>query len=83
MPEDLVIQLPYIRAITEALNVTVIEKKGFEADDVIGTLARISEEKDFKVVVVTGDKDFRQIVSPLTSLWDTMKDKATDYALPA
>ncbi|MBU2497441.1 MAG: DNA polymerase I [Proteobacteria bacterium] len=79
MPEDLVIQLPYIRAIAEGLNVTVIEKQGFEADDVIGTLARISEEKDFKVVVVTGDKDFRQIVSPLTSLWDTMKDKATDY----
>ncbi|MFH1123740.1 MAG: DNA polymerase I, partial [Pseudomonadota bacterium] len=79
MPEDLIVQLPYIRAIAEGLNVAVIEKEGFEADDVIGTLARKAEEKGFKVVVVTGDKDFRQIVSPHTSLWDTMKDRSTDY----
>ena len=79
MPEDLAMQIPHIKAILKGLSVPAIEKEGFEADDVIGTLARRAEEADFKVVVVTGDKDFRQIISPRTSLWDTMKDKSTDY----
>jgi len=79
MPEDLVMQLPYIKAIVKGLNVKMIEKMGYEADDIIGTLARISEEKDFHVVIVTGDKDFRQLISPQISLWDTMKDRLTDY----
>jgi len=63
----------------KGLRVPTLEKEGFEADDVIGTLARRAEEADFNVVVVTGDKDFRQIISARTSLWDTMRDKATDY----
>ena len=79
MPEDLVMQIPYIRAIIKGLNVKAIEKTGYEADDIIGTLARIGEEKHFHTVIVTGDKDFRQLVSPYISLWDTMKDKFTDY----
>lgn len=79
MPEELVVQLSYIREIAEALKTEVLEKEGFEADDVIGTLARRAEEKSFEVIVVTGDKDFRQILSPKVSLWDTMKDKFTDY----
>lgn len=79
MPEDLVMQLPYIRAIVKGLNVKMIEKTGYEADDIIGTLARISEEKNFHTVIVTGDKDFRQLISPRISLLDTMKDKLTDY----
>jgi DNA polymerase-1 len=79
MPEDLAIQIPHIKAILKGLNLRAIEKEGFEADDLIGTLARRAEEADFMVVVVTGDKDFRQIVSPRVSLWDTMKDKSTDF----
>jgi DNA polymerase-1 len=79
-PEDLTVQIPYIRSIVKGLNLVMIEKEGFEADDVIGTLARVAEANRFDVVVVTGDKDFRQIVSPHTSLWDPMKDKFTDYA---
>ena len=89
LPEDLIVQIPYIKAIAEGLHVAVIEKEGYEADDIIGTLAREAEEKGFEVVVVTGDKDFRQIVTPSTSLWDTMKDKATrcetlreEYGIP-
>jgi DNA polymerase-1 len=78
-PEDLVIQLPYIQAVVKGLNVKGIEKEGYEADDIIGTLTRICEELDFQVVIVTGDKDFRQLISRKTSLWDTMKDKITDY----
>jgi DNA polymerase-1 len=79
MPDDLAEQLPYIRAIVKGLNVKMIEMEGYEADDVIGTLARIYEERNFPVVIVTGDKDFRQLISPQISLWDTMKDRVTDY----
>ncbi len=78
MPDDLVEQLPYIKSIIEWLGVKMIEMPGYEADDIIGTLAKKGEEKGYDVVVVTGDKDFRQIISDRTSLWDTMKDKVTD-----
>ena len=82
MPEELAIQIPYIHTIVKHLNLALIEKQGFEADDIIGTLARLAEEDGFNVVVVTGDKDFRQIISPSTILWDTMKDKrANDETL--
>jgi len=79
MPEDLLVQLPYIYAILKNLGVRTIEKEGYEADDVIGTLARKGEEQDFAVLIVTGDKDFRQLISPKISLLDTMRDKYTDY----
>ena len=79
MPEDLALQLPYIQAILKGLGIRTIEKEGYEADDVIGTLARMGEDEDFLVVIVTGDKDFRQLISPQISLLDTMKDKYTDY----
>jgi DNA polymerase-1 len=78
MPDDLVEQLPYVKSIITGLGVKTIEMPGYEADDIIGTLVKKAEEKGFKVVVVTGDKDFRQIISEKTSLWDTMKDKETD-----
>jgi DNA polymerase-1 len=79
MPEDLVEQLPYIKAVLKGLNVRILEKEGYEADDIIGTLARLGAKKDFPVVIVTGDKDFRQLISSQISLWDTMKDNFTDY----
>jgi DNA polymerase-1 len=79
MPEDLVIQLSHIHGIVENLNILMIEKPGYEADDILGTLARLGEEKGYQVVIITGDKDFRQLISPRISLWDTMKDKMTDY----
>lgn len=79
MPEDLSIQLPYIQAIVEALEVKGLEREGYEADDIMGTLARMCEEKGFRVVIVTGDKDMKQVITPRTSLWDTMRDVFTDY----
>ncbi len=78
-PEDLIVQIPYIKRIVRGLNLNMLEMEGYEADDLIGTLARCAEEHGYRVVVVTGDKDFRQIVSPLISLWDPMRDKTTDY----
>lgn len=75
VPEDLTLQLPYIRQILQALNITVLEVPGFEADDVIATLARRFAAQGVLVTVVTGDKDLLQIVDDRISLLDTMKDK--------
>jgi len=75
MPDDLVQQLPWIRKVTEAFNIPVFEKQGYEADDLIGTLSRMAEERGFRVVMVTGDKDFMQLVTDTCIIWDPMKDK--------
>ena len=63
MPEDLAAQLPIIREIVQAFRIPSIEKEGFEADDVMGTLARQAESEAFDIYLVTGDKDFMQLVS--------------------
>ena len=75
MPEDLVPQLPYIRKILQALNIPALEAPGFEADDLIATLARSYAAEGIDVTVVTGDKDLLQIVSDRIGLLDTMKSK--------
>ena len=74
MPEDMVVQLPYIKEVTAAFNLPIIEMPGFEADDLIGTTARLAEKEGYSVVMVTGDKDFMQLVSDNTAIWDPMKD---------
>lgn len=74
-PEDLPDQIHYIRQILEAFNITALKAPGFEADDVIATLARQYATQDLHVTVVTGDKDLMQIVDDRISLLDTMKDK--------
>ena len=63
MPEDLADQLPVIRSVVEALNIPLIEKEGFEADDVMGTLAKQGEAAGMDVIMVSGDKDMMQLVS--------------------
>lgn len=80
MPDDMAVQIPVIKSIVKGLNVKMIEKVGFEADDIIGTLSRLCEENGFDVVIVSGDKDFRQLIIPGISMWDTMKDKVVDYS---
>ena len=62
-PEAIRIAVPYIQEILKAMHIPVIEKAGFEADDIIGTLAKQAEKEDFKVFMVTPDKDFAQLVS--------------------
>ena len=74
MPDDLVQQLPWIRKVTEAFNIPVFEMQRYEADDLIGTLAHHAEKIGFRVVMVTGDKDFMQLVSERCTIWDPMKD---------
>jgi len=80
MPEDLVPQIPYIKRVVEAFNLPGIEKAGYEADDIIATLAGKFAAKGMEVTVVTGDKDLMQIVSDRVCLLDTMKDKISGPA---
>ena len=75
MPVDLAAQIPSIRKILQALNIPALEVPGFEADDVIATLARRYAAEGVALTVVTGDKDLLQIVAERISLLDTMKEK--------
>ena len=78
MPEDMAMQIPYIKEITAAFNLPIIELQGYEADDLIGTLARKAEREGFDVVMVTGDKDFMQLVTDKAAIWDPMKENSID-----
>ncbi len=62
-PEDITAALPYIQRVIEGFNIPVVTKQGFEADDVIGTLAKQAEKEGFKVYMMTPDKDYAQLVS--------------------
>jgi DNA polymerase I len=74
MPEDLRRQIPYIRRALEALRIPILEAEGFEADDVIGTLAREAAERDHEVFIVSGDKDMMQLVTPTVKILNPQKD---------
>jgi len=78
MPPLLVPQIPYLKKLTSTLGIATAEKAGFEADDVIGTLAMHAVREHVNAVIVSGDKDFAQLVRPGVSLYDTMKDVRTD-----
>ena len=62
-PEAIRIAVPYIQQILEAMHIPVVEKEGYEADDIIGTLAKQAEKEGYQVYMVTPDKDFAQLVS--------------------
>ena len=62
-PEAIVIAVPYIQKILKAMHIPVVVKEGFEADDIIGTLAIQAEKEDYQTFMVTPDKDFAQLVS--------------------
>jgi DNA polymerase-1 len=74
MPEDLRRQIPYIRRALEALRIPILEAEGFEADDVIGTLAREAAEEEHEVFIVSGDKDMMQLVTPQVKVLNPQKD---------
>lgn len=74
MPEDLRRQIPYIRRSLEALHIPILEMEGFEADDVIGTLAREAAERGHEVFIVSGDKDMMQLVTPQVKMLNPQKD---------
>ena len=62
-PEPILVAIPYIKEILQGMKIPILEKEGFEADDIIGTVAKDAEENNFKVYMVTPDKDFAQLVS--------------------
>ena len=74
MPEGLAPQIPYIKKIIEGYRIALLEMEGFEADDLIGTVAK-KLESEVDVVVITGDKDILQLVSDRIQVYDTMKEK--------
>jgi DNA polymerase I len=74
MPEDLVQQIPYIRRALEAYRIPILELAGFEADDVIGTLARKAEAASHPVYVVSSDKDMMQLVNDNVHILNPPKD---------
>jgi DNA polymerase-1 len=75
MPDAMQAQIPYIHRVVEALAIPVLRQPGYEADDLIGTLARKAEQAGYDVVIVTGDKDMFQLLSPHVRIYDPVKDK--------
>lgn len=80
MPEDLAKQIPSIKKIADLLGIPSLEVPSYEADDLIGTLASVGRQQGCEVIIVSGDKDFGQLVGDHVVLYDTMKDVRYDSA---
>ena len=78
-PEDLIPQIPYIKKITSLLGIPAFEKEKYEADDIIGSLAHFGLKNKLEVIIVSGDKDFAQLVTDRVFMLDTMRDNKYDY----
>lgn len=72
-PEEIIASVPYIKRILEAMRIPILEVAGFEADDVIGTLSREAAEQDFRVYMVTPDKDYGQLIRPEVYIYKQRK----------
>ncbi|MCO6429849.1 MAG: DNA polymerase I [Deltaproteobacteria bacterium] len=77
-PPDLLKQMPFFAEIATALGLPVLMQPGYEADDIIGTLAERLSNAGVECVIVSGDKDLMQLVGDQVSVWDTMKDARYD-----
>lgn len=80
MPDDLARQIPYIREMVMAYRLVLLEHDDQEADDLIASAADSIGRQGCRVVIVSGDKDLLQLVSPNVSLWDPMNDRIMDEA---
>jgi DNA polymerase-1 len=72
-PSELIRQMPWSREVVTAMNIPIVEVPGFEADDVIGTLARKGEEAGYDVLILTGDLDALQLVTPHVRVYATRR----------
>ena len=72
-PEGILVAVPYIKRILQAYRIPIFEIEGYEADDVIGTLSHQAEQQGFFTYMVTGDKDFGQLVTPNIKVYDPLK----------
>jgi DNA polymerase-1 len=77
-PEELVEQIPHIKKIISAFNINIFEVPGYEADDLLGTIAKKAASEGIDVFIVTGDKDMLQLVNKKVKIYDPMKDKILD-----
>lgn len=79
-PDELIPQFPYFRTMVDALGLPRFEQPGFEADDIIASIATRMATAGHEVVIITGDKDFMQLVDDRITLWDTMKERRSTVA---
>ena len=68
MPEELVAQMPMIKEVLTAMNITIIEKEGYEADDILGTLAKRAEKEGIATTILSGDRDTFQLASKMITI---------------
>ena len=80
MPEDLVPQIPAIRRVIAALGIPALGCESFEADDVLATVARMTEEHGGRCFLVTGDKDCRQLITDRVKVYNIRKNEVFDEA---
>ena len=80
MPPELAMQMPILKEILAAMNIPILELEGFEADDIIGTVARLGEERGLEPLIVTGDKDALQLATYVTKVIITKKG-VTDFEI--
>lgn len=73
MPPELAMQMPIMKDILRAMNIKILEEEGFEADDIIGTVAREAEEAGLAPLIITGDKDELQLATDITKVLITRK----------
>jgi len=78
MPPELAMQMPLLKDVLRAMNIDILEMEGYEADDIIGTVARISEEVGIAPYIITGDRDALQLVTDVTRVIITKKG-ITDF----
>ncbi|MBC8499797.1 MAG: DNA polymerase I, partial [Candidatus Atribacteria bacterium] len=71
MPDELISQISIIKEIIKNYNIPFFSKEGYEADDIIGTLAKEAEKRSCNTIIVTGDKDAFQLISPHTKIMTT------------
>lgn len=74
-PGDLIVQIPYIRNLVKALRIKTMEIEGYEADDILATLASEAADEGIEVFIVTGDKDMLQILNDKVKIYDPMKNR--------
>ncbi len=74
-PEELIPQFSIVREVAEALNLVILERVGFEADDLIATVAKQASREDFDVIIISSDKDLMQLVDKRVVMYDALKNK--------
>ena len=80
MPDDLVIQIPILKKILKALNIPLLEKQEYEADDILGSLSRIVPSHNIHSIIVSTDKDLFQLVDKNTSVYHASRERLLDEA---